>query len=129
MCHRNDGDGPPGDVEGEAAARPYGGEWRSSQHAPALQPAIGKGGSNEGRCLVGPHAPLQETIRQRRLEGGDGAGLVPAVHRPTELGKSEVLQAGASGNFQVSLRAGTYQIWCAVDSHKARGMQGTLTVT
>jgi uncharacterized cupredoxin-like copper-binding protein len=47
----------------------------------------------------------------------------------TELGKSEVLQAGASGNFQVSLKAGTYQIWCAVDSHKAQGMQGTLTVS
>lgn len=46
----------------------------------------------------------------------------------SEIGKSEVLQAGASGTFQVTLKAGTYQIWCAVDAHKAQGMQGTLTV-
>lgn len=47
----------------------------------------------------------------------------------SEIGKTDVLQAGQSGNLQVTLKAGTYQIWCAVDSHRARGMQGTLTVT
>jgi plastocyanin len=47
----------------------------------------------------------------------------------TEVAKSDLLQAGASGSFQVTLKAGTYQMWCAVDSHKARGMAGTLTVT
>ena len=47
----------------------------------------------------------------------------------SEIGKTDVLQAGQSGSLQVSLKAGTYQIWCAVDSHRARGMQGTLTVT
>jgi uncharacterized cupredoxin-like copper-binding protein len=46
----------------------------------------------------------------------------------SEVGKSVVLNAGQSGDFQVSLKAGTYQIWCAVDAHKAQGMQGTLTV-
>ena len=47
----------------------------------------------------------------------------------SEIGKTDVLQAGQSGSVQVTLKAGTYQIWCAVDSHRARGMQGTLTVT
>jgi plastocyanin len=47
----------------------------------------------------------------------------------TEVAKSDVLQKGTSGSFDVTLKAGSYQIWCAVDAHKARGMQGTLTVT
>jgi plastocyanin len=47
----------------------------------------------------------------------------------TEIAKSDLLQAGMSGTFQVTLKAGSYTMWCAVDSHKARGMQGTLTVT
>jgi plastocyanin len=46
----------------------------------------------------------------------------------SEIGKSDVLQAGQSGSFQVSLKPGSYTIWCAVDAHKAQGMQGTLTV-
>jgi uncharacterized cupredoxin-like copper-binding protein len=46
----------------------------------------------------------------------------------SEIAKSDVLQPGASGSFQVTLKAGTYMIWCAVDAHKAQGMQGTLTV-
>jgi uncharacterized cupredoxin-like copper-binding protein len=47
----------------------------------------------------------------------------------SEIAKTDVLNAGASGTVQVTLKAGTYQIWCAVDAHRARGMQGTLTVT
>lgn len=46
----------------------------------------------------------------------------------SEIAKSDVIQPGASGSFQVTLKAGTYTIWCAVDAHKAQGMQGTLTV-
>ena len=48
------------------------------------------------------------------------------ARRATEIPQ---LNAGASGTVQVTLKAGTYTIWCAVDAHKARGMQGTLTVT
>lgn len=47
----------------------------------------------------------------------------------SEVGKTDVINAGGSGTIQVTLKAGTYTIWCAVDAHKARGMQGTLTVT
>lgn len=46
----------------------------------------------------------------------------------SEIAKTDVLNPGASGTVQVTLKAGTYQIWCAVDSHRAQGMQGTLTV-
>ena len=47
----------------------------------------------------------------------------------SEVAKTDVINAGGSATVQVTLKAGTYTIWCAVDSHKARGMQGTLTVT
>ncbi|HXM56227.1 MAG TPA: cupredoxin domain-containing protein [Candidatus Dormibacteraeota bacterium] len=47
----------------------------------------------------------------------------------SEIAKTDVINAGSSATVQVSLKAGTYTIWCAVDAHKARGMQGTLTVT
>jgi uncharacterized cupredoxin-like copper-binding protein len=46
----------------------------------------------------------------------------------SEVAKTEVLQANASGTIQVSLKAGTYTFWCAVDGHEQRGMKGTLTV-
>lgn len=36
---------------------------------------------------------------------------------------------GQKASFQVDLKAGTYSIWCAVDGHRARGMEGTITVS
>lgn len=39
-----------------------------------------------------------------------------------------VLQPGQSGTFTANLPAGTYTTYCAVDGHRARGMQGSITV-
>lgn len=36
---------------------------------------------------------------------------------------------GQKASFQVDLKAGTYTIWCSVDGHRARGMEGTITVS
>jgi uncharacterized cupredoxin-like copper-binding protein len=47
----------------------------------------------------------------------------------SEIGATSVIQPGASASLQVTLKAGTYQIACTVDSHKARGMLTTLTVS
>jgi|SRR5215467_3540344 len=47
----------------------------------------------------------------------------------SEIGATSVIQPGGSATLQVTLKAGSYTIWCAVDSHRAQGMQGTLTVT
>ena len=46
-----------------------------------------------------------------------------------DLASSTVMQVGQSANFQVTLQKGTYTIYCAVDSHRQRGMEGTITVT
>ena len=47
----------------------------------------------------------------------------------SEVGSTSVIQPGSSATLQVTLKAGSYTIWCQVDSHRAQGMQGTLTVT
>jgi uncharacterized cupredoxin-like copper-binding protein len=46
----------------------------------------------------------------------------------SEVGASTVVMAGQSAKFTVTLKAGTYTIWCAVNAHRALGMQGSLTV-
>ena len=46
----------------------------------------------------------------------------------TEVGGSTVVAAGQSAQFTVTLQAGQYTMWCAVDAHKSLGMEGTVTV-
>lgn len=46
----------------------------------------------------------------------------------TEMGGSTVVMAGHSNSFTVTLKSGTYRMWCAVDAHRSLGMQGTITV-
>ena len=46
----------------------------------------------------------------------------------TEVGGSTVVTANQSTTFTVTLRPGTYTLWCSVDAHRSLGMQGTLTV-
>lgn len=45
----------------------------------------------------------------------------------SELGSTPVIKAGQTGSFTVTLPAGTYTIWCAVDAHRSLGMQASLT--
>ena len=42
--------------------------------------------------------------------------------------KSEALSPGASTSMTVTLQKGTYEVYCPVDGHKARGMQTKITV-
>jgi len=53
---------------------------------------------------------------------------VAAASDGTEVGGSTVVAAGQSASFRVTLQAGSYTFWCAVDAHKSLGMQGTITV-
>ncbi len=42
--------------------------------------------------------------------------------------KTSMLAAGQSGSVTVTLRAGTYDIYCSVPGHKAEGMDVHITV-
>lgn len=53
---------------------------------------------------------------------------VAAAADGTEVGGSTVVAAGQSASFTVTLKAGQYTMWCAVDAHKSLGMQGTIAV-
>jgi plastocyanin len=46
----------------------------------------------------------------------------------SELGASTVVQANQSTTFTVTLKPGTYTIWCAVDAHRSLGMQASMNV-
>ena len=41
---------------------------------------------------------------------------------------SQVINSGGTGEFTVTLRPGTYELWCSVDGHRAQGMDTTITV-
>jgi uncharacterized cupredoxin-like copper-binding protein len=41
---------------------------------------------------------------------------------------SPTLQGGQAGELTVTLKAGSYEFWCSVDSHKDKGMDMTVTV-
>jgi uncharacterized cupredoxin-like copper-binding protein len=41
---------------------------------------------------------------------------------------SDTIEGGQSTNLTVDLKAGTYEIYCAIPGHKEQGMEGELTV-
>lgn len=45
------------------------------------------------------------------------------------FGPSETISGGQTADLVATLKAGTYQFFCAVPGHKDAGMQGRLTVT
>ncbi|MEO6701234.1 MAG: cupredoxin domain-containing protein [Jatrophihabitantaceae bacterium] len=42
---------------------------------------------------------------------------------------SPTVPPGQSGTVTVTLSAGSYELWCSVDSHKDKGMDLTITIT
>jgi plastocyanin len=39
-----------------------------------------------------------------------------------------VVQSGDSADLETTLKAGTFQLWCSIADHRARGMRATLIV-
>jgi uncharacterized cupredoxin-like copper-binding protein len=109
------------------------------------------GGSNSGTGSAPTPAPTPQTVTFTETEfkidpstttfkAGDydftaqNQGKFPhdlhiATPDGSELGKTDVLQPGGSGTFKVTLKSGTYTLWCAVQGHRARGMETKITVT
>jgi uncharacterized cupredoxin-like copper-binding protein len=53
-----------------------------------------------------------------------------AISGPGISGTKQIsgIKPGATGNLKVTLKSGTYQMWCPVDNHKNLGMKTQLTV-
>ena len=43
--------------------------------------------------------------------------------------KTADLQPGSSGKLALNLKPGKYEMYCAIDGHRASGMEGTITVS
>jgi uncharacterized cupredoxin-like copper-binding protein len=43
--------------------------------------------------------------------------------------KSDTFDPGATGTLNVALKAGSYEVYCGIPTHKAKGMDLTITVT
>ncbi|MBO2456000.1 hypothetical protein [Actinomadura violacea] len=54
-----------------------------------------------------------------------------AISGPGISGTKEIkgVKPGSSADLKVPLKAGTYQMWCPVDNHKALGMKTQITVS
>ena len=51
-----------------------------------------------------------------------------AIDTPDGTVETDTLDAGASGDVEADLEAGTYTWYCPVGDHRSRGMEGKLTV-
>jgi plastocyanin len=67
-------------------------------------------------------------IFQLQNGGNFSHDLHIATSDGSEIAHSDLMAKAASTTFQVDLKKGTYTMWCAVDGHRQRGMQGTITV-
>ena len=78
---------------------------------------------------------------QRFLPGGPRPAPLAESERPTldSLFRqhadsvhrliARLLGPGARGDLRLTLKPGTYQLWCSLADHRARGMHAVLTVT
>lgn len=116
-----------------------GGSSGSGEGSGSSSGSSGSSSSSSGQSVTFTLTEFKIDTASTTLKGGDytfqvdNKGKFPhdlhvATSDGSEVGKSPVLNAGQSSSFKVSLKSGTYTIWCAVDAHKAQGMQGTLTV-
>jgi uncharacterized cupredoxin-like copper-binding protein len=81
-------------------------------------------------------------FEQRKLKAKAGA-VTLVMENPSGSGKphgvavegngvdkdGQVVQPGSKSTVTVTLKPGTYEYYCPVPAHKAKGMKGTLTVS
>jgi uncharacterized cupredoxin-like copper-binding protein len=73
-----------------------------------------------------PTAPAGEVTITATNDGATVHNLEVEGNGVEEI--TDDLDPGQSGELTLDLEPGTYEIYCAIDSHKDQGMEGTLTV-
>jgi plastocyanin len=104
----------------------------------ALAGVVATGGTNTTRVTV-TEREYRLTLSRTHLAAGKY--LLVAVNKGTLAHSLEIagpgiksrriagtIKPGASGSLSVTLKAGTYSIWCPVAGHAALGMKTTLRV-
>lgn len=113
----------------------------SHDHAPAATSAAGPTSgapSASGTTVTADLSEFTITLSQRTFTPGTYTFVVREQGQVTHAlaikgpGVSEqttsIRPGGAEQRMTVTLRAGTYEIWCPVGNHKAQGMDLTITV-
>ena len=67
------------------------------------------------------------TVTIRFVNASTTEHNVAVAQGSRELGRSPTIN-GADTDLKVDLRPGEYEYYCAVDGHRAAGMEGVLTV-
>jgi plastocyanin len=101
--------------------------------------ASGGGGGGETLQVKADPANLAFTTTTLKAKAGkitlDFTNPSPVPHNIAVKGNgvndgpSQTIQGGASTKLTVTLKAGTYEYYCAVPGHEEAGMKGTLTVS
>ena len=123
-----------GSSAGTAAAPPA----TSTPAAPAPA-ATSSAVAAAGTTVTATEAEFSITLSQNTFTAGDytfnvvNQGQFPhnlVISGPGISSMSTpTAQPGQSNTLNVTLQSGTYEMWCAVDSHKDRGMDINITVT
>lgn len=109
----------------------FGNAWAYYHAAPRATPAPASAGA------VVKVAASEFSFEPRRItvEAGrvtfrlSNVGRAPHNLTIEELGKkTPVIPPGEAANLSVTLQKGTYTIYCAVQGHRERGMEGALVV-
>ncbi len=122
---------------GKSGSGGYGGSTGKSSPSPS-NPASPTGAAGAATTVTATETEFKIALSQSTFKPGTytftvvNKGKYPhnlTVAGPGVTSKaSPTLQGGGSGALTVTLKAGSYELWCAVDSHKAEGMDMKITV-
>jgi uncharacterized cupredoxin-like copper-binding protein len=110
----------------------------SAAPAPAASSGAAPPAAPAGTTVSATEADFSITLSQKAFTPGTyvfkvtnagkyGHNLViagPGVNSVT----SETMRSGGSGAVTVTLKAGSYELWCSIPGHKDQGMDVTITV-
>jgi plastocyanin len=102
------------------------------------QPTSGTSASGAGARIAVTETEYSISLPSTSMKPGtytfavDNAGTAShdlVIKGPgVDSAKTSQLKRGEKGEVTVTLQAGTYELWCAIANHRAKGMQTTITV-
>ena len=118
-----------------------GGSGGAATSTPASESGDGGGGGGGGGETLSLSAPSDGSLKFDKTELEAQAGTVTidfdnqssSIPHAVEIEGNGVEEktdtvTGGKASLTADLKAGEYKFYCPVDSHKAQGMEGTLTV-
>ncbi|WP_329420111.1 cupredoxin domain-containing protein [Streptomyces sp. NBC_01268] len=114
-----------------------GGSGSSSTPAPAPAPSSGTSGTTAATQVKADLTDFHITLSQQTFHAGPYTFVAKndgqhehalEIEGGGTENRTETLAPGESATLTVTLKSGTYQVYCPVDSHKDLGMKTQITV-